>query len=141
METLMGVRFPVGFGRAARGVRGGCSLRFSDKLAVSSRKNQKKGPSYGDEAFGGRSAGRSAASPVGRWNIPQGRRECGGNRREYVSRTGVSRVSEADRPPTVRCRPCRTHGRARDRQGRPILSRKRGRERKRRHGQERPQRS
>lgn len=39
----MGVRFPVGIGRAVRGVRGGCSLRFSDKLAVSSRKNQKKG--------------------------------------------------------------------------------------------------
>ena len=39
----MGVRFPVGIGRAVRGVRSGCSLRFSDKLAVSSRKNQKKG--------------------------------------------------------------------------------------------------
>lgn len=39
----MGVRFPVGIGRAVRGVRGGCSLRFSDKLAVSSQKKQKKG--------------------------------------------------------------------------------------------------
>lgn len=39
----MGVRFPVGIGRAVRGVRSGYSLRFSDKLAVSSRKKQKKG--------------------------------------------------------------------------------------------------
>lgn len=43
METLTGVRFPVGIGRAARGVRSGYSLRFSDKLVVSSRKKQKKG--------------------------------------------------------------------------------------------------
>lgn len=42
METLTGVRFPVGIGRAVRGVRGGYSLRFSDKLAMSSRKNQKR---------------------------------------------------------------------------------------------------
>ena len=65
METLTGVRFPVGIGRAARGVRSGYSLRFSDKLSVSSRKNQKKGPSYGDEAFSGRSVGWSASSAVG----------------------------------------------------------------------------
>ena len=129
METLMGVRFPVGIGRAVRGVRGGYSLRFSDKLAISSRKNQKKGRHTAMK--------RSAGAPLdGRrrppWaaGVSQGRGERGGNRRERGPRTGVSRVSEACRPPTVRCRPCRTHGRARDHQGRPILSRKQGRERK-----------
>lgn len=43
METLTGVRFPVGIGRAARGVRSGYSLQFSDKLVVPSQKKQKKG--------------------------------------------------------------------------------------------------
>jgi hypothetical protein len=70
-----------------------------------------------------------------------GEGERGENRRERGPRTGVSRVSEAYRPPTVRCRPHRTHGHARDHQGRPILSRKRGRERKGGYGQERPQRT
>lgn len=47
-----------------------------------------------------------------RWNIPRGEGERGGNRREYAPRTGVSRVSEAYGPPTVRCRSCRTDRRA-----------------------------
>lgn len=137
METLMGVRFPVGIGTAVRGVRSGCSLRFSDKLAVSSRKNQKKEPCHGDEAFSGRSVGWSASSAVGPLAYHRGGENAEGTGENAGLRTGVSRMSEACHPPTVRCRPCCTHGRASDHQGRPILSRKRGRERKRRHGQER----
>lgn len=130
METLTGVRFPVGIGRAVRGVRSGYSLRFSDKLAVSSRKNQKKGRHTAMKRSVGGSGWMVGVVRRGAADVSQGRGERGGNRREYVSHTGVSRVSEACRPPNVRCPPCRTHGRARDHQGRPILSRKRGRERK-----------
>ena len=61
METLMGVGFPVGIGRAVRGVRGGCSLRFSDKLAMSSQKNQEKGRYTAVK----RSVGWSVSSAVG----------------------------------------------------------------------------
>ena len=66
--------------------------------------------------------GCSAAFAVRPLAYHMGEEEHGGNRRERGPRTGVSRVAEAYRPPTVRCRPHRTHGRARDHQGRPILS-------------------
>ena len=138
-ETLMGVGFPVETGRAAKGAEGGYSLQFSDKLVEPSRKKPKKAPRHADKAFSGRSVGCSAAFAVRPLAYHMGEGERGGNRRERGPRTGVSRVSEAYRPPTVRCRPHRMHGRARDHQGRPILSRKCGRERKGGYGQERPQ--
>lgn len=124
----MGVRFPVGIGRAARGVRSGYSLRFSDKLVVPSQKKQKKGCDTPVKRSVDALRDGRRRSP---WPLehPTG---SGENRRERGLRTGVTRVSEADHPPTVRCRPCHTHWRTCDHQSRPILSRKRGRERKRR---------
>ena len=65
----MGVRFPVGIGRAVRGVRGGCSLRFSDKLAISSRKNQKKGRHAAMKRSAGAPLDGRRRPPWGRWRI------------------------------------------------------------------------
>lgn len=69
METLMGVRFPVGIGRTVRGVRGGYSLRFSDKLAISSRKNQKKGRHTAVKRSAGAPLDGRRRPPWGRWRI------------------------------------------------------------------------
>lgn len=65
----MGVRFPVGIGRAVRGVRGGCSLRFSDKLAISSRKNQEKGRHTAMKRSAGAPLDGRRRPPQGRWHI------------------------------------------------------------------------
>lgn len=65
----MGVRFPVGIGRAVRGVRGGCSLQFSDKLAMSSQKNQEKGRDTAMKRSACALWDGRCRPPYGRWRI------------------------------------------------------------------------
>ena len=117
VETLTRVGFSRSCGNGCGSVRNGHSLRFSDKLAEPSRKNQKKAPRHADKASSGRSVGCSAAFSVRPLAYRMGGGERGGNRRERGPRTGVSRVSEDSCHPTVRRRWRHTHGCASDRQG------------------------
>lgn len=105
METLTGVGFPVGIGRAIRGVRGGCSLRFSDKLAMSSQKNQEKGRDTAMKRSVGAPLDGRRRPPWGRWRITgaaRTRREQERTRIAHRRSTRVGSVPSSDRSmPTV----------------------------------------